>query len=90
MVKNERARLKNVSRASAAAASTSPALTASLGAEPGKGAGKWADREKRKEELKKSIGVTRASTASLGRFDKALVGEPKMRNLKRKVSLLPA
>jgi len=42
------------------------------------------DKITRKKELEKSLATTRGSTASLGRFDKKLEGEPKLRGIKRK------
>lgn len=44
------------------------------------------DREERKKDLEKTLATTRISTASMGRFDKKLDGEKKLRGVKRKVS----
>lgn len=47
-------------------------------------------REQRKTEINKTLATSRVSTASMGRFDKVLEGEKKLRGVKRKVrSLLP-
>lgn len=43
-------------------------------------------RERRAQELERGLLVSKASTASLGRFDKKIEGEPKARGIKRKVS----
>ncbi len=43
-------------------------------------------REQRKKEITKTLSSARISTASMGRFDKKLEGEKKMRGVKRKVS----
>jgi regulator of ribosome biosynthesis len=43
------------------------------------------EREQRKTELEKTLATTRVSTASMGRFDKTLEGEKKIRGVKRKV-----
>jgi regulator of ribosome biosynthesis len=42
-------------------------------------------RTKRKEELERSMAITKGSTASLGRFDRLIEGEPKVKGVKRKV-----
>jgi regulator of ribosome biosynthesis len=44
------------------------------------------DREERKKDIEKTLAATRISTASMGRFDKKLDGEKKLRGVKRKVS----
>ncbi|KAK6904607.1 hypothetical protein I203_105423 [Kwoniella mangroviensis CBS 8507] len=41
-------------------------------------------RERRKEELKRSMILSKTSTASLGKYDKAIKDEPKVKGLKRK------
>ena len=46
-----------------------------------------ASREKRKGEIEKTMAATRVSTASMGRFDRKLEGEKKLRGVKRKVRL---
>jgi len=42
------------------------------------------DREQQKMQIEKTLATTRASTASMGRFDKQLEGEKKLRGVKRK------
>ncbi|KDQ08876.1 hypothetical protein BOTBODRAFT_117992 [Botryobasidium botryosum FD-172 SS1] len=42
------------------------------------------ERSKRKVELERDLATTRISTASMGKFDKKLEGEPKLRGVKRK------
>ena len=44
-----------------------------------------AERTARKGELEKTMAQTRVSTASMGRFDRKLEGEKKLRGVKRKV-----
>lgn len=86
--KNEKQRLGNLARA---AASTAAASSSSLSAQKG-GLGdanaaklaRAAAREKRKAELEADVLRSRASTASMGRFDKTLKGEQKQKGLKRK------
>lgn len=46
-------------------------------------------RQVKKKQLQDAIAVTKRSTASLGRFDKQIEGEPKMKGLKRQVNSLP-
>ncbi|KAH7907139.1 ribosome biogenesis regulatory protein-domain-containing protein [Hygrophoropsis aurantiaca] len=43
-----------------------------------------ADREERKKDIEKTLAATRVSTASMGKFDKKLEGEKKLRGVKRK------
>lgn len=43
-------------------------------------------RQERKQELDRTLASTRISTASMGKFDKRLEGEKKVRGIKRKVS----
>ena len=43
------------------------------------------EREQRKKEIEKTLAITRGSTASMGKFDKKLEGEKKLRGVKRKV-----
>ena len=38
-----------------------------------------------RQEIEKTLAVTRTSTASMGKFDKRLDGEKKLRGIKRKV-----
>ena len=47
-------------------------------------------RGQRKNEINRTLATSRVSTASMGRFDKTLEGEKKLKGVKRKVrSLLP-
>lgn len=48
--------------------------------------GAAAEREERKLEIEKNLAQSRVSTASMGKFDKRLEGEKKLRGVKRKVS----
>lgn len=41
--------------------------------------------EQRKSEIKRTLATTRVSTASMGKFDRQLEGEKKLRGVKRKV-----
>ena len=41
--------------------------------------------QQRKSEIKKTLATTRVSTASMGKFDRQLEGEKKLRGVKRKV-----
>ena len=45
-------------------------------------------REQRKSEINRTLATSRASTASMGRFDKVLEGEKKLKGVKRKVHFL--
>lgn len=42
-------------------------------------------REERKRDIDRTLATTRISTASMGKFDKKLDGEKKVRGIKRKV-----
>ena len=42
-------------------------------------------RQERKMEIEKTLATTKISTASMGKFDKRLDGEKKIRGVKRKV-----
>ena len=42
-------------------------------------------REQRKTEINRTLATSRVSTASMGRFDKTLEGEKKLKGVKRKV-----
>lgn len=44
----------------------------------------------RKMEIDRTLATTRTSTASMGRFDRSLEGEKKLRGVKRKVRGFPA
>jgi regulator of ribosome biosynthesis len=43
------------------------------------------ERDHRKKEIDTTLATTRISTASMGKFDKKLEGEKKLRGVKRKV-----
>lgn len=43
-------------------------------------------REQRQVDIDRTLASTRVSTASMGKFDKRLEGDKKMRGVKRKVS----
>lgn len=43
------------------------------------------EREQRKGDIDRALTSTRISTASMGKFDKKLEGDKKMRGVKRKV-----
>ena len=81
VAKNEQQRMKNLARsqhgqAAAEATTTTRALSVHTLSE-------------RKGELNRSLAMTRASTASMGKFDRMLEGEKKPRGVKRKVSVPP-
>jgi len=46
------------------------------------------EREERKKDLERTLASTRTSTASMGKFDRKLEGEKKLRGVKRKVNLV--
>ena len=46
-------------------------------------------RDQRKNEINRTLATSRVSTASMGRFDKSLEGEKKLKGVKRKVHSLP-
>lgn len=46
------------------------------------------ERDQRKKEIDTTLASTRISTASMGKFDKKLDGEKKLRGVKRKVCYL--
>jgi regulator of ribosome biosynthesis len=46
------------------------------------------EREERKKDIERTLASTRISTASMGKFDKKLEGEKKLRGVKRKVNLV--
>jgi regulator of ribosome biosynthesis len=73
MAKNERQRTQNLARA-----------------QQGQGREQATDqkayaRTKRTGEIERTLATTRASTASMGKFDRMLEGEKKPRGVKRKV-----
>ena len=85
--KNEKQRLGNLARAAASTASSSSGGAANKGGLGDANAAKLARaaaREKRKAELEADVLRSRASTASMGRFDKTLKGESKQKGIKRK------
>lgn len=89
--KNEKQRLGNLARAAAStAAAASAASSSSLSSKGGLGdanaakLARAAAREKRKAELEADVLRSRASTASMGKFDKTLKGEQKQKGVKRK------
>lgn len=43
------------------------------------------EQDSRKHDIEKTLAATRISTASMGKFDKKLEGEKKLRGIKRKV-----
>ena len=45
------------------------------------------ERDQRKADIEKTLAVTRSSTASMGKFDKKLEGDKKLRGVKRKVCI---
>lgn len=47
-------------------------------------------REARKQELERSLLVSKQATASMGKFDQKIEGEPKVKGVKRKVCSLPS
>jgi regulator of ribosome biosynthesis len=44
-------------------------------------------KDQRKTEIDRALATTRVSTASMGRFDKKLEGEKKLKGVKRKVCM---
>lgn len=88
--KNDQQHRANLARA--ASASTSASSRAGKNASGGGGLGdanaaklaRAAAREKRKAQLEAEVLRSRASTASMGRFDKTLDGEQKPKGIKRK------
>lgn len=73
VAKNERQHKQNVARATQ---STGPSTGPSAAPVP---------NSIRKKEIDRTLAVTRASTASMGKFDRKLAGEKKLKGLKRKV-----
>lgn len=49
-----------------------------------------AERDERKRDIEKTLATTRVSTASMGKFDKRLEGEKKLKGVKRKVCHYPS
>ncbi|EST08620.1 Ribosomal biogenesis regulatory protein [Kalmanozyma brasiliensis GHG001] len=81
--KNEKQRAGNLARAASSSAAAGVAK-GGLGDANAAKLARAAAREKRKAELEADVLRSRASTASLGRFDKTLKGETKQKGLKRK------
>jgi regulator of ribosome biosynthesis len=75
MAKNEQQRLKNLARSQRGQALTAAATTTKA---PSALSG-------RKEDIQRTLVMTRGSTASMGKFDRMLEGEKKPRGVKRKV-----
>lgn len=69
MAKNERQHQQNLARAQGASAS------ATAPAPP----------QERKKQIDRTLATTRSSTASMGKFDRKLEGEKKLKGVKRKV-----
>ena len=82
--KNTRQAARNTAEAIASSTSTS---TNRPGVSTLSQAQKKTMREARKEELDRSMALSRTATASMGKFDKKIEGEPKIKGVKRKVSL---
>jgi regulator of ribosome biosynthesis len=72
MAKNEQQRMKNLARSQHGQATTATSAP-SVRTLP-----------ERKGEIERSLAMTRASTASMGKFDRMLQGEKKPRGVKRK------
>jgi regulator of ribosome biosynthesis len=77
IAKNEQQRMKNLARSQHGQA----AKTVTTGVHP---------LSERKGEIERSLAMTRGSTASMGKFDRMLEGEKKLRGIKRKVSAHPS
>ena len=73
MAKNERQHQQNLARAESESGSTSKNGVAL--------------QSQRKRDIDRTLATTRASTASLGRFDRKLEGEKPLKGVKRKVRL---
>ncbi|CDU22148.1 related to RRS1-regulator of ribosome biogenesis [Sporisorium scitamineum] len=84
--KNEKQRLGNIARAAASTAASAAASTSKGGLGDANAAklARAAAREQRKAQLEADVLRSRASTASMGRFDKTLKGEQKPKGIKRK------
>ncbi|CBQ69706.1 related to RRS1-regulator of ribosome biogenesis [Sporisorium reilianum SRZ2] len=84
--KNEKQRLGNIARAAASTASSAAASSSKGGLGDANAAklARAAAREQRKAQLEADVLRSRASTASMGRFDKTLAGESKPKGIKRK------
>ncbi|RSH84067.1 Rhodanese- sulfurtransferase [Saitozyma podzolica] len=100
IAKNERQHARNLADAASAAAASGPfkvdgagpsksaskstSTSASGGGSSISQAAKVSLRAVRKAELERSMLVSKTSTASLGKFDKAIEGEPRAKGVKRK------
>lgn len=95
MAKNEAQHARNVAVAKSSAAtepsSTTPAHRSKTGAgvatstnTSALATGKAAARNQRKAELDRTLLISKVSTASMGKFDKKIEGEPKAKGVKRK------
>lgn len=49
---------------------------------------KSTERDERKQDIDRTLATTRTATASMGKFDKKLDGEKKLKGIKRKVRFL--
>jgi len=79
VAKNEQQSLKNSARSQRGQASTG---TVTATKAPGA-----RTQSERKGEIQRTLAMTRASTASMGKFDRMLEGEKKPHGVKRKVEL---
>jgi len=77
IAKNEGQHARNVALAANPASS-------SKAADPTSQTGKAAARTQRKAELDRTLLITKTATASMGKFDKKIEGEPKSKGVKRK------
>ncbi|KAJ3551884.1 hypothetical protein NM688_g4452 [Phlebia brevispora] len=69
VAKNEKQRLQNLARAQQEGSTSSGPLVT---------------KDQRKTDINRTLATTRVSTASMGRFDRALEGEKKLKGVKRK------
>jgi regulator of ribosome biosynthesis len=84
VAKNSRQHARNVAEAAAASANPTSTLDRKplpAGASQGD---KASARTARKAELERNMLVSKTATASLGRFDRAIEGEPRVKGIKRK------
>lgn len=84
MAKNDRQHARNVADAAAAAANPVSVLDRNPLSTNASQTEKKTARTARKAELERSMLVSKTSTASLGRFDRKIEGEPKAKGIKRK------
>jgi regulator of ribosome biosynthesis len=71
VAKNEKQHQQNLARAQQTPTGTAPSTT----------------NVQKKRDIDRTLATTRISTASMGKFDKKLDGEKKLKGVKRKVSL---